>query len=126
VAHAVIGLEMISNRARRTLEPASQQAEVVAGGGEDRVNASAGLPLWILMRLRRFSIPKSVKAIAPSSPDLQLLMADQRFGARQIRPGIGGFGLSTRRNRLDLLARGAPGEDHRMCGGKIGRQRFAL
>ena len=30
--------------------------------------SSVGSFLWILMRLMRFSIPKSVKAIAPSSP----------------------------------------------------------
>ena len=62
--------------------------------------------------------------LAPQLLDLELEMADQSFGARQIRLRAGGLRLGVRRGCFRFQARGALGEDQRMRGSKIGGERF--
>ena len=69
--------------------------------------------------------------LAPQLLDLELVVADQRFRARQVRSCIGGVGLGIHRRslracrqRFRLNPRGALGEDHRMRSSKIGGERF--
>ena len=95
------------------------------------------LKLHLLQQACRAFRTGAIK-LAPQLLDLEPVVADQCFRARQVRSCIGGVGLgggsfnfgicrrSLRacRERFCLNPRGALGEDHRMRGSKIGGERF--
>lgn len=61
---------------------------------------------------------------APQLLDLQPQPRDQRLGAEGGCLSVGQVGVSTRRAHFALLSRRPLGEDQRMRGGEIGRQRI--
>ena len=78
-----------------------------------------------LLQQPRLALRAGAVKLAPQLLDLELEMADERFRARQVRLSIGRFGAGTGELGLRLDAGGTLGNDHRMRGGKIGRERFA-